>query len=168
MKISAIKTQAIITKPFFRRPRVLTLGLLFIASMIAGSNIYAQNEDAPKGKNEEPGINQHGDQNADDPMGKRPGPPPEVKTEPQIMAEDISSLLSERLSLSAEQRSGVYDAVLDYASTHNRSNFDHSELDLKIEKVLTNEQIVKYREFIKNGPDRNAHHHHEHDDKPVR
>lgn len=170
MKISATKTQAIITQPFFRVPKVLVFGIMFVASMIAGSKLQAQNEDAPekKGSYQEPGINQHGSQNDDDPMGKRPGPPPEVKTEPQILAEDISSMLSERLSLSAEQRSGVYDAVLDYASTHNRSNFDHSELDRKIEKVLTNEQIVKYREFIKNGPDRNAHHHHEHDDKPVK
>ena len=162
-----MKISAIITQPFFRVPKVLVFAVIFVASMIAGSRTFAQNEDAPKDK-QAPAYDQHGDQNADDPMGKRPGPPPEGKTEPQIMAEDISNMLTEKLSLSEEQNSNVYDVVLDYASTHNRSNFDHSELDLKIEKVLTTDQIVKYREFIKNGPDRNAPQHHIYDDKPVK
>ena len=165
-----MKISAIITQLFFRVPKVLVFAVMFIASMIAGSKVHAQNEDAPdkNGSYSEPGINQHGTQNDDDPMGKHPGPPPEVKTEPQIMAEDLSKMLTEKLSLSAEQNTDVYDVVLDYASTHNRSNFDHSELDLKIEKVLTTDQIVKHRKFIKNGPDRNAPQHHIYDDKPVK
>jgi len=163
-----LKISAIITKPFFKHSKLFVFAAIFAASLIAGTNVFAQNEDAPKGKNEEPGINQHGDQNADDPMGKRPGPPPEVKTEPQILAEDLSGMLTEKLSLSAEQKMSVYDIVFSYASTHNKSNFDHSELDLKIEKVLTTDQIVKYKEFVKNGPDRNAPQHHVNDDAPVK
>jgi len=162
-----VKISAIITQPFFKMPKSLAIGLFFIASMIAGSNIFAQNEDAPKGKNEEPGINQHGDKNADDPMGKR-SVPPEVKTEPQILAHSISAMLKEKLSLTDKQSSGVYDIVLDYASTHENSNFDHSELDRKIEKILTADQVLKYKEFVKNGPDRNAPQHHGNDDSPVR
>ena len=162
-----MKISAIITQLFFRVPKVLVFAVMFIASMIAGSRTFAQNEDAPKDK-QAPVYDQHGTQNDDDPMGKHPGPPPEVKTEPQIMAEDLSKMLTEKLSLSAEQNTDVYDVVLDYASTHNRSNFDHSELDLKIEKVLTTDQIVKHRKFIKNGPDRNAPQHHIYDDKPVK
>jgi len=163
-----LKISAIITKPFFKQSKLFVFVAIFAASLITGTNVFAQNEDAPKGKNEEPGINQHGDQNADDPMGKRPGPPPEVKTEPQILAEDLSGMLTERLSLTGEQKTSVYDIVFSYASTHNKSNFDHSELDLKIEKVLTTDQIVKYKEFVKNGPDRNAPQHHVNDDAPVK
>ena len=163
-----MKISAIITKPFFKQSKLFVFVAIFAASLITGTNVFAQNEDAPKGKNEEPGINQHGDQNADDPMGKRPGPPPEVKTEPQILAEDLSGMLTERLSLTGEQKTSVYDIVFSYASTHNKSNFDHSELDLKIEKVLTTDQIVKYKEFVKNGPDRNAPQHHVNDDAPVK
>lgn len=163
-----MKISAIITKPFFKQSKLFVFVAIFAASLITGTNVFAQNEDAPKGKKEEPGINQHGDQNADDPMGKRPGPPPEVKTESQIMAEHTSGMLTERLSLTGEQKTSVYDIVFSYASTHNKSNFDHSELDLKIEKVLTTEQIVKYKEFVKNGPDRNAPQHHVNDDAPVK
>ena len=162
-----MKISAIITKPFFKHSKLFVFAAIFAASLIAGTNVFAQNEDAPKGKKEEPGINQHGDQNADDPMGKR-SVPPEVKTEPQILAHSISAMLKEKLSLTDKQSSGVYDIVLDYASTHENSNFDHSELDRKIEKILTADQVLKYKEFVKNGPDRNAPQHHGNDDSPVR
>lgn len=145
-----MKISAIITQPFFKVPRVLVFAVMFIASMIAGSNLYAQNEDAPPGK--EPGINQHGNQNADDPMGKkRSGPPPEVN-HPEGMADHMSKMLTERLNLTGDQTNSVHDIVLAYAQNHTRENFDHKELEGKIEEVLNPDQKEKFREFIKNGP----------------
>lgn len=142
-----------VTRPFFNKPGLFVLSVFFVASMIAGSRLYAQNEDAPKGK--PPEGKQHGEQNGDDPMGKRKGPPPEGKI-PEDMADHMSKMLTEKLSLTSDQTTKVYDIVLAYAGSHDRTNFDHKELDGKIEVVLNDDQKNQFREFIKNGPNRNA------------
>ncbi len=149
-----------ITRPFYKKPDIfkrtglLLFAVMFVASMIAGSDLLAQNEDAPKGKDksDNPGAKQHGDQNDDDPMGKkRSGPPPEVN-HPEEMADHMSKMLTERLNLTGDQTTSVHDIVLAYAQNHTRENFDHKELDGKIEEVLNADQKEKFKEFIKNGP----------------
>jgi hypothetical protein len=122
--------------------------------MIAGTQLYAQDEDAPKGK--PPVINQHGEQNDDDPMGKKRSVPPQEVNPSEAMALNMSKMLTERLDLSSDQTTKVYDIVLAYASSHSSSNFDHNELDGKIEVVLNAVQKDKFKEFVKNGPNRNA------------
>lgn len=47
-----MKISAIITKPFFKHSKLFVFAAIFAASLIAGTNIFAQNEDAPKGKKE--------------------------------------------------------------------------------------------------------------------
>ncbi len=130
--------RAVVTRPFYNTSKFFILGVMFVASMIAGSHLYAQPED--------------------DPMGKRKGPPPEGVKEhtPEDMADNMSKMLEERLSLTGDQKTKVYDIVLAYASSHDRTNFDHNELDGKIEVVLNADQKDKFKEFIKNGPNRNA------------
>ncbi len=127
--------KAVVTRPFFNRAGLFVFSVMFVASMIAGSHLFAQ----------------------DDPMGKRKGPPPEGVKEhtPEDMAEHMSKMLEEKLSLTSDQKTKVYDIVLAYASSHDRSNFDHNELDGKIEVVLNADQKDKFREFIKNGPPKN-------------
>ncbi len=143
-----------VTRPFFKRAGLFSFSVMFVASMIAGAHLYAQNEDV-QGRTD-PNIKQHGEQNDEDPMGKkRSGPPPGVKG-PEEMADHMSKMLTEKLSLSEEQKIKVYDIVLAYASGHQGINFDHSELDSQIETVLSAEQTDKFREFVKNGPDKNA------------
>lgn len=161
-----MKISAIITKPFFDTLKLSVLALFFIGSMIAGTKTNAQNEDAPKDRKEAPGVNQHGSQNDDDPMGKRPGPPPEVKKEPEMIAEHMSKMLTERIDLNTNQQTGVYDIVFNYASSLNGSEFDPMVLDPKIEEILNSEQKVKFREFINTRPHKNGPPLHDDGDKP--
>ncbi len=157
---------AMVTRPFFNRAGLFIFSVLFAVSMIAGTELYAQNDDAPT-EGSTPKTKQHGEQNEDDPMGKKKsGPPPEVKG-PEGMADHMSKMLTERLSLSEEQKIKVYDIVFAYASNHNKSDFDHKELDSQIETVLNNDQTDKFREFIKNGPDRNVPPVQNYDDAPA-
>lgn len=146
--------KAVVTRPFYNTSKFFVLGVMFIASMITGSNLYAQDEDAPKSN--PPGVKQHGEQNDDDPMGKKRSVPPQEVNQSEAMADHMSKMLTERLNLSSDQTTKIYDIVLAYASSHDRSNFDHNELDGKIEVVLNAEQKEKFKEFVRNGPDRNA------------
>jgi hypothetical protein len=84
------------------------------------------------------------------------------------MALNMSKMLTERLDLSSDQTTKVYDIVLAYASSHNSSDFDHNELDGKIEVVLNADQKEKFKEFVKNGPNRNAPPSERNDDAPVK
>ncbi len=139
-----------VTRPFFRKTNLLVFAVMFVASMIAGSHLYSQDGDAPKGK---PPVGNHGDNNGDDPMGKKKGPPPEMKERtPEDMADHMSTMLTDKLGLNDTQKKSVYDIVYTYATSHDRSTFDRKELDDKIRVVLTAEQNDKFDEFIKNGP----------------
>lgn len=151
-----MKISAIITRPFFDTLKIIVYTVFFIASMIAGSKTFAQHEDAPKDINESPAVNQHGGQNDDDPMGKKPGTFNDIKNESELMAEDMSKLLAERLNLTDDQKTKLYSAVLDYASSHDRSTFSHNELDNMIEALLTSEQKNNYREYLRTAPERNT------------
>ncbi len=106
------------------------LMMLFIGSMIAGARLYAQDD-----------------------RGERK-PPPEgmMKHTPEDMADHMSKMLEDKLSLTADQKTQVYEIILNYAKEHDRSTFDHKELDRKIAEVLTQEQKDKFQEFIKNRP----------------
>lgn len=150
--------KAVVTRPFYKASKFFVLGVIFVASIIAGSHLYAQNEDAPKGKDisDQPGVKQHGEQNDDDPMDKKRSGSPQEVSQPVDMADHMSKMLTERLRLTGDQKTKVYDIVLAYASSHNNSDFDHNELDGKIEVVLNADQKDKFKEFIKNGPNRNA------------
>jgi hypothetical protein len=86
-------------------------------------------------------------------MGKKKGPPPEMKERtPEDMADHMSTMLTDKLGLNDTQKKSVYDIVYTYATSHDRSTFDRKELDDKIRVVLTAEQNDKFDEFIKNGP----------------
>jgi len=145
-----------VTRPFFKSAGLFSFSVMFIASMIAGTELYAQNGDAPQGK-ETPKITQHGDQNEGDPNGSKSSPPPEMRDRtPEDMADHMSTMLTDRLGLNDNQKKSVYDIVLNYASTHNRSDFERKELDSKIDEVLTAEQKEKFKEFITNTPPKNT------------
>ncbi|MBL8017493.1 MAG: hypothetical protein JNK43_09500 [Ignavibacteria bacterium] len=110
--------------------------LVFAASMFSASSVYAQGDD---GSGQKP---------------PKDGPPPmqmDEKRSPEDMAKKMSGMLKDKLELSDEQTSQVYDIVLGYAGSHDRSNFDRKELDDKIETVLSDSQREKFHEFIKNN-----------------
>jgi hypothetical protein len=107
---------------------------LFAVSIIAGSHIYAQDDGS--GRDTKP---------------PKDGPPPEGKPTPEEMAKEMSIILRDKIELTADQTTQVYDIVLNYAASHDRSNFDRKELDGKIEVVLNETQKEKFRDFIKNG-----------------
>jgi Spy/CpxP family protein refolding chaperone len=110
------------------------LMLLFIGSMIAGTKLYAQ----------------------DDKDGRKPPPEGMMKHTPEEIADHMSKMLEDKLSLSSDQKTQVHDIVLNYVKDHDRSTFDHKELDRKIAEVLTQEQKDKFREFIKNRPEKDG------------
>lgn len=103
---------------------------LFVGAMIAGTGIYSQ----------------------DDRGDRKPPPEGMMKHTPEDMADHMSKMLEDKLSLTADQKTQVYDIILNYAKNHDRSTFDHKELDGKIAEVLTQEQKDKFQEFIKNRP----------------
>lgn len=109
---------------------------VFAASMFSASTVFAQGDD---GSGQKP---------------PKDGPPPmqmDEKRSPEDMAKKMSGMLKDKLELSDEQTSQVYDIVLGYAGSHDRSNFDRKELDEKIETVLSESQKEKFHEFIKNN-----------------
>lgn len=69
------------------------------------------------------------------------------KFTPEDMAKRMTDMLTKNLDLTTDQQGQVHDIVLDYATTHDRSNFDRAELSGKIETVLTDDQKVKYAEL---------------------
>lgn len=112
--------------------------LIFAASMFSASSVFAQGDDG-SGRGDKP---------------PKDGPPPmrmDEKRSPEDMAKKMSGMLKEKLELSDEQSTQVYDIVLGYAESHDRSNFDRKELDDKIETVLNESQKEKFHEFIKNN-----------------
>ncbi len=104
--------------------------VLFIGSMIAGTRLYSQ----------------------DDRGDRKPPPEGMMKHTPEDIADHMSKMLEDKLSLTSDQKTQVYDIVLNYTKEHDRSTFDHKELDAKIAEVLTQEQKDKFQEFIKNRP----------------
>lgn len=126
---------AVVTRPFYNASKFFVFSVMFVASMIAGSHLYAQG----------------------DPNGNKSVPPPEMKERtPDDMADHMSTMLTDKLGLNDNQKKSVYDIVLAYASSHDRQDFDPKELDSKIDEVLTLDQKDKFKEFIKNGTKRNA------------
>ncbi|MBE2217182.1 MAG: hypothetical protein IAE90_03190 [Ignavibacteria bacterium] len=117
--------------------RFLFAALIFAASVFSGSALFAQGDDG-SGRGDKP---------------PKDGPPPmrmDEKRSPEDMAKKMSGMLKEKLELSDDQSTQVYDIVLGYAQTHDRENFDRKELDGKIETVLSEVQKEKFHEFIKN------------------
>ncbi len=111
--------------------------LIFSASMFSASSLFAQGDDG-SGRGDKP---------------PKDGPPPHKMDEnrsPEDLAKKMSGMLKDKLELSDNQASQVYDIVLSYAEAHDRSNFDRKELDEKIETVLNEGQKEKFRDFIKN------------------
>lgn len=112
--------------------------LIFSTSMFSASSVFAQGDDGT-GRGDKP---------------PKEGPPPmrmDGERSPEDMAKKMSGMLKEKLELSNEQSAQVYDIVLGYAESHDRSNFDRKELDDKIETVLSEIQKEKFHEFIKNN-----------------
>lgn len=108
------------------------ISVFFIAAIIAGTTAYSQDERPP---------GEHG-----------------KKHTPEEMAKHMSERLDKDLDLSDTQQSQVYDIIKDYAASHNRSNFDKSEMDKKISEVLSESQKEKFNELIKNGPPQDGEH----------
>jgi Spy/CpxP family protein refolding chaperone len=70
------------------------------------------------------------------------------KFTPEQMASKMTERLTKHLSLTGSQQTQVHDIVLNYATSHDKSNFNRTELRTQIESVLTDDQKVKYEAFM--------------------